>query len=236
MSGAVCRAGHVSDEPDYCSVCGVAMTAARAPVPPPLPPGRNTPLPASVKRGLPSTCPECSEPRAEADARFCEVCRFDFVAGKPGPPPAGAAPKAASVPSPPPAASPAVAAPPVAVQFELVVTVDPTLDTEPDPESPCPKDVPAIVVPIDKPELLLGRRDDRRDIHPDLPIQDPGTSRRHAKLLREADGSIALLDLASTNGTKLNGVEVASGSRTALKAGDEVTLGRWTRISLRSRP
>jgi pSer/pThr/pTyr-binding forkhead associated (FHA) protein len=80
--------------------------------------------------------------------------------------------------------------------------------------------------------LLLGRPDARRDTPPELPVHDPGAAGRHAKVLVGADGGVALQDLASTNGTKVNGKEVASGSRVALAAGDEVTLGRWTRITL----
>ncbi len=235
--GLVCRAGHASDEPDYCSVCGVAMgapAAGKAAGSPQLA-ERITPLPASVRKGLPNTCPECAEPRAEPDARFCEVCRFDFVAGRPGPPPAGGA-TSAPAPPVPVAASAAASAQAAAIHFELVVSIDPALDTEPDPESPCPKDVPAVVVPVDRAELLVGRRDERRDIHPELPVQDPGTSRRHAKFVLAADGTLVLLDLASTNGTKVNGLEVPSGSRTPLVAGDEVCVGRWTRILVRARP
>lgn len=179
-----------------------------------------------------SVCPECGEARADIDARFCEVCRYDFVAGKPGPAPAG---RGAPAPSAAPAQRPAD--PPVAggASWELVVKVDPSLDVEPDPEAPCPLGVPDTVLALDR-DVLVGRRDNRRDIKPELPLSDPGASRRHAKFVLNTDGSPALQDLASTNGTKLNGVDTTPGSRTTLKAGDEVTLGRWTRILLRARP
>jgi pSer/pThr/pTyr-binding forkhead associated (FHA) protein len=95
---------------------------------------------------------------------------------------------------------------------------------------------PPTVVPLVGKEVLVGRRDEQRDIHPEIALDDPGASRRHAKFVFLADGGIALQDLASTNGTKLNGAEVAAGSRTSLKSGDSVTLGRWTRITLRGRP
>jgi pSer/pThr/pTyr-binding forkhead associated (FHA) protein len=113
--------------------------------------------------------------------------------------------------------------------------VDPTIDTEPDPDAPCPKDAPVATVALTQGEMLIGRHDDRRDIHPELPVHDPGASRRHAKILVLPDGSVALQDLASTNGTKVNGAEVPSGARLALAVGDAITLGRWTRITLRSR-
>ena len=114
----------------------------------------------------------------------------------------------------------------------LVVQVDATLDTEPDAATPPPVGVLDIRVPVAAAELLVGRRDDARDVHPDIPLLDPGLSRRHAKFVPQADGSLVLHDLASTNGTKLNGVEVEAGSRTTLHVGDEVTLGRWTRIKV----
>jgi pSer/pThr/pTyr-binding forkhead associated (FHA) protein len=122
------------------------------------------------------------------------------------------------------------------VEYALVVQVDPTLDVDPDPAQPCPTTTPERTVPVDRAELLVGRRDDLRDVHPDIPVSDPGTSRRHAKFVRNADGSLSLVDLASTNGSKLNGVDVAPGSRSPLHVGDEVTIGRWTRIRVAVKP
>ncbi len=223
---ARCPAGHDSTELDYCSVCGAAMaSAARG--------GSSAGGAASSAAGS-GACPACGEPRADRDARFCEVCRYDFVADRPGPAPraSGGAPSAAAAPPvpPPPPRAPAPAPPAVGVEYLLVVQVDPTLDVDPDAGQPCPKGAPDVVVPFDRAELLIGRKDDLRDVHPEIPLADPGTSRRHAKVVRSADGSLALVDLASTNGSKLNGVEVAAGSRSPLHAGDEITVGRWTRI------
>ncbi len=207
---ARCPSGHDSTEPDYCSVCGAAMTApARALSP--------TASPGVV------ACPICTEPRADREARFCEVCRYDFVAGKAGPAPLVA-------PSPPIAPARSVPGPvAAATAYVLVVQTDPTLDLEPDAAQPCPAS-PDAVIAVDRPELLVGRRDDLRDVHPDVALNDPGTSRRHGKFVRASDGALAFQDLASTNGSKLNGVDVAPGSRSAVREGDEVTLGRWTRI------
>jgi hypothetical protein len=232
-----CREGHVSEEPDYCSVCGVSIVAppraaAAAGPSPPL----STPLPSSVRAALPSACPACGEPRAEPDARFCEVCRYDFVSRKAGPPPIGARPPTPSAAPPASAAPPPLGAnPPAFEKWVIAVAIDPSLDTEPDPESPCPKDAPTAAFAIDRTEMLIGRHDDRRDIHPDLPVHDPGASRRHAKLVLSADGTLELLDLASTNGTSLNGVQLGAGARAGLKAGDEITFGRWTRITVRAK-
>jgi hypothetical protein len=114
----------------------------------------------------------------------------------------------------------------------LVVSVVASRDTDPDPATPCPSGVAPWRVPADRAELLVGRRDDRRDIKPDIPLNDPGASRRHLKFLVGTDGAVVLQDLASTNGTRLNGVEVPAGSRHSLSPGDEVVVGRWTRIKL----
>jgi hypothetical protein len=218
---AVCPAGHASDETDYCSVCGVAIAAGAV---------RLTPTPPHPSHRAPraQACPVCGEARASG-ARFCEVCRYDFVSGAAGPPPK-------SVPAAPP---PASAAPPVAPatssRWQLVLTIDPSLDTEPDPAAPPPVE-PERVFPVELAEMLVGRRDDRQNIRPAVPVHDPGASRRHARFLLGADGTVSLHDLASTNGTKLNGKDVVSGSVVRLQAGDEVTLGRWTRIRLQVRP
>ncbi len=151
----VCRAGHASDEPDYCSVCGAPIVVGASPAP--------------------------------------------------------------------------------ARRWELVITVDEALDTDPDPAHPCPTSAPPRVLAINRREMLVGRHDNPRDIHPEVPLFDPGVSRRHAKLMHEADGGVAFQDLASTNGSQLNGKEVRPGMQQRLVEGDVVTLGRWTRITLRAR-
>lgn len=214
-----CKDGHASEEADYCSVCGVAMGEGSAPA------AQSKRAPTWAQSAL--VCPDCREPRAD-DARFCEVCRFDFTAGKAGPPPAGTtALISRATPTPAPATN-------LAARWELVLTVDPALDTEPDPDSPCPRGVAERIISFDRAELLVGRQDDQRDIHPEIALADPGSSRRHAKFVHLKGGTVALQDLASTNGSKLNAAEVSPGSRHVLKDGDQITLGRWTRITLRS--
>lgn len=210
-----CPSGHASDESDYCSVCGAAIAVAAAAPAPQAPPREH--------RGTPPirpSCPVCAEPRADLDARFCEVCRYDFVDCVGGPRPVAAVPAAARAPA--------------HAAWHLVLTVDPSLDTEPDPAAPPPAD-PERIFPVEQAEMLVGRRDDRQNIRPAVPLHDPGASRRHAKFLLGADGTVSLHNLGSTNGTKLNGEDVVSGSIRPLKEGDEVTLGRWTRIRLRAR-
>jgi|HubBroStandDraft_2_1064218.scaffolds.fasta_scaffold478728_2 hypothetical protein len=218
-----CPAGHASDESDYCSVCGAAIAAGAAPLTPTPPRGTM----ASGPRA--QACPVCGEARVQG-ARFCEVCRYDFVSGAAGPPPHSVP----AAPAPPAPVAP-VASASGSARWQLVLTIDPTLDTEPDPAAPPPVE-PERVFLVDRPELLVGRRDDRQNIRPAVPLHDPGASRRHARFLLGADGVVSLHDLASTNGMQLNGKDVVSGSVVPLKAGDEVTLGRWTRIELQVRP
>jgi hypothetical protein len=248
-----CPQGHESEESDYCSVCGIAMAPAAAGAAPagtaaPAPPRPPAPAPPGTTVGK-DVCPSCGEPRTDPSARYCEVCRFDFVTGAPGPPPveAAAAPTAPGAAAAAPGAAAGAGTPdptgappaPVSVaptRWQAVVTVDPALDLEPDPAEPCPENEPERVFPLDLAETLIGRRDDRRDIRPEIPLHDPGASRRHAQLLLGPDGGLALVDLASTNGTRLNGFEIISGARHPLKGGDEVTIGRWSRIVIRSHP
>lgn len=211
----VCPAGHESDESDYCSVCGAAIGASASAVP-----ARHPARPVRGAAPLKPSCPVCGEPRVDLDARFCEVCRYDFVERAGGPPPAGRLPPGAHA-----TARPA---------WVLVLTVDPSLDTEPDASTPPPADAERLF-PVEQPEMLVGRRDDKQNIRPAVPLYDPGASRRHAKFLLGADGTVSLHDLGSTNGTKLNGEDVVAGSVRPLKEGDEVTLGRWTRIRLQGR-
>lgn len=53
-------------------------------------------------------------------------------------------------------------------------------------------------------------------------LGDPGVSRRHAELRRSTDGGFVLVDLGSTNGTRVNGVVVGEHR---LTDGDEITVG-----------
>ena len=66
------------------------------------------------------------------------------------------------------------------------------------------------------PELFIGRSH-----RCDVVLDDPGVSRRHARLLFR-DGSWVLQDLQSTNGTTVNGVPVG---RCQLRPGDRLIFG-----------
>ena len=56
----------------------------------------------------------------------------------------------------------------------------------------------------------------------DLPLDDDGVSRRHAKIAITEGGEVKLIDLASTNGTYLNGEKV---ELTSIREGDRIQVG-----------
>jgi pSer/pThr/pTyr-binding forkhead associated (FHA) protein len=82
---------------------------------------------------------------------------------------------------------------------------------------------------IDQPELLIGREDEISGISPDVDMtphggEEGGISRRHARLIHEGSAWF-ILDLDSTNGTYLNGVELQPKTRSELNDGDRVGMG-----------
>jgi hypothetical protein len=233
-----CPKGHVSADPDYCSECGVkldgrpsAIAAAAATAPQDL---------MTAAGGPP--CPVCATPRV-VGSRFCEVCRFDFQAAAAAP---AAAVQAAAAQSPakqqskgtaanPPPGPAVISGEPVPQHWDVIVAVDPALNKNPDPAQPCPQNAPARVFPLDLDENLVGRRSDRKDIHPEIMVADPGISRRHLSIRRRDDGGILAIELGSTNGTSLNDAPLEPGIPTPLRDGDQLALGCWTRLTIRAR-
>lgn len=57
-----------------------------------------------------------------------------------------------------------------------------------------------------------------------ITLEDPNVSRNHSEI-RPAGGGFVLVDLGSTNGTKINGVKI---SERQLQDGDEITFGSTT--------
>jgi hypothetical protein len=238
-----CPKGCDSTDPVWCSECGAAMT--------PLAPGSTaTSAAAAAAAPAPDICPDCGSARHDPSARFCEVCRYDFEAGQsfalaeqPGSPPAAAPPTVLPEPIAPqptapkasPAASPVAVGAPVAPtrRWDALIDVDPDLA----PEWPAGQAIkPQRIFPLELPENLIGRRSDSMNIHPEIPIDDdPGVSRRHARIFFTPDGVPALLELGSANGTSHNGQPVESGLPIPLADGDQLTLGRWTRITIKGR-
>lgn len=87
-------------------------------------------------------------------------------------------------------------------------------------------------------EMRIGRRSVSRGVAPEIdlsgPPADPGISHLHAVLIAQQDGTWLLLDQGSSNGTQVNGRQVASGVPVPLRDGDRISLGVWTVLTVRA--
>lgn len=111
-------------------------------------------------------------------------------------------------------------------------------------QSPATSEPPPLVNPAKRPWLDID--DERypllgsltvigRDGSADIVVDDPGISRRHSEIRITADGphlACSIRDLASTNGTFVNGERLAVAS-VRLVDGDQITIGR-TPITFRA--
>jgi hypothetical protein len=90
--------------------------------------------------------------------------------------------------------------------------------------------------PLTGKQMRIGRRSAARGVEPEIdlsvPPADPGISRLHALLIAAPDGTWAVLDPGSANGTLLNGREIAPGDLIPLRDGDRINLGAWTAITV----
>jgi two-component system, cell cycle response regulator len=75
---------------------------------------------------------------------------------------------------------------------------------------------------VDKGEVFIGRAKDAS-----IRIDDEGVSRLHAKIVRHPQGTVAIVDLESTNGTFCNGQRVDTH---VLQDGDRIQIGTITII------
>lgn len=249
MSIYNCPKGHESTESDYCSECGAKINGT-----PELSLAANS-LISTLRQAAQSviTCPDCTAPHEPDSGDFCEICGYNFVSGAHGEVPPVAftpTPAAGSIlktngdrekeSSLTPEICPATLTPPhLATQvsvtpcLEFVITVDPSLRTPDSPPAP-PHQAP-IAFRLNKDTNLIGRSSELHGIHPEITLDfDDAVSRRHALLLRQPDGTFVVRDIGSSNGTLLNGVELQPMVDTPIKAGDELTLGHWTRIVVKA--
>jgi len=86
--------------------------------------------------------------------------------------------------------------------------------------------------------MRIGRRSASRALIPEIdlsgPPADPGISHLHAVLIASQDGTWSVLDTGSSNGTQVNGRDIASGEPAPLHDGDSICLGAWTKLTIRS--
>src|SRR5262245_12048369 len=208
-----CPSGHQSSTSDYCDECGARIEGD---------PAIDTAVDDEaigtdqiLDRPAPAEaerCPRCQTAR-RGDDRFCEVDGHDFVGGS----------NVVTV-----------------SQWEAVVIADREYydALEPDGVEFPPGVVPR-TFPLDRDEVLIGRRSTTRNIHPEIDLagnpQDDGISHRHAVLARGADGSFSIIDCGSMNGTSIDGslTRIPPDTPVALHHGSRVHLGAWTTITIR---
>ncbi|HEY0937688.1 MAG TPA: FHA domain-containing protein [Trebonia sp.] len=246
---ATCPSGHESASDDFCDVCGVLIGAPPSLVPGPAPDSEAGPAGSSgtggTAAGTPApgpagTCPRCGAPRT---GQFCESCGLDFATApqSPAAPSASVAPSAPSAPVTIPPETPPV--PAAAAGWAAVVTADRAYYDR--VQAASGPDAAGILFPayfpqrrfrLDAAEIRIGRHSTSSGINPEIdlavPPADPGISRLHAVLLRAPDGSWAVLDPGSANGTAVNGSDIPPGQPVPLRDGDRIHLGAWTELRL----
>jgi hypothetical protein len=260
---ATCPEGHESTATDFCDLCGRRIDGAAAvsgqasqSAPAAEAPGATATLtePAAGQTTAPpaqgkDTCPNCS---AERTGQFCESCGFNFSSGAvaAAPPvgapavPAPAVPaQAVSEPTGPVAANPPAATTTPAWNATITANRDyfDSVVAAGGPEAGTiqfPAYCPERQFRLAGPEMRIGRRSASRGLEPEIdltgPPMDTGVSHLHAVLIQEPDGNWSVLDPGSSNGTQLNGTEIATGVKMPLHDGDAITLGGWTLITIRA--
>ncbi len=222
---AICPHGHTSQTTDYCDECGAPISPAGGAVP-----GATEVLPAvedhddadTSTTASPEPCPMCGTPRSGDDV-FCEACGHDFRS--------------------PPATGNDVRAPRTSEgQWEVIVRPDRAqFERVAASGIRFPSEASERRVTLDGDQVRIGRSRGRDGVVPEIdltgPFEDPGISRLHAVLERRDDGSYAVRDLDSTNGTALGDELTAVGTDAAvpLADGDVIRIGAWTTITVHSR-
>ena len=244
---AVCPNGHDSPSDDFCDVCGIRIAsspgASQSPGVPAVGPSAAKSIPgthAPADNGEP--CPVCGTARS---GQFCEACGYNFGAHQASAPPAPSVP---TVPPVQPAPSvPAVQAEPGSPGASGVWTAVVSSDRDyyeraraaggPDwGEVPFPEYCSERQFRLVGNQMRIGRRSVSRGLDPEIdltgPPADPGISRLHAVLICRPDGSWAVLDPGSANGTVVNGSEIPAGDQVPLHDGDRINMGAWTAITV----
>ena len=228
-SASICPRGHASSEADYCSECGAKMQ------PQPAFTGSGVAVSSPAVSTAVELCPDCGAPREQNEIAFCEVCGYNFTTGAHGElsgvsPPALVPPPEEVLGESP---APDNAVVPTILGWTIRVAVDPSLHG---PGSPAPPDsFSPYTIALEQPVSLIGRRSEARAIFPEIALpHDDAVSHRHALLQLDSAGSLLLRDIGAANGTQLNGNMLTPMVDHPLHDGDEITLGHWSRLSLRA--
>ena len=245
-----CPSGHDSASTDFCDVCGMRMDGSAAPA---SSSSATSPGAAPATAAVPAEpCPQCG---ADRTGQFCEVCGFNFDSGAApaaaaGPGSAGPGAGADATPGPgsvtgTAAGSNAEAVPDAAAGWTVVVTADRAYYDSviaaggPDAASiEFPGYCPERRFRLTGREMRIGRRSVSRGLEPEIdltgPPADPGVSHLHAVLIAEPDGTWAVLDPGSANGTIVNSGEIVAGVRVPLHDGDRICVGAWTVLTMQA--
>jgi len=239
-----CSAGHDSASTDFCDVCGMRLGV---PGPNPASPGQpgsasslagaTPPQPGFGPSSPAEQCPRCGAGRT---GQFCEACGYSFASGAVR---VTTAPSYVPTPPGPPTAPSTLAAGQAAAGWSAVVTADrayfDSVIAASGPEAAgleFPAYCPERRFRLQAPQMRIGRRSVSRGLEPEIdltgPPADPGVSHLHAVLIAENDGW-TVFDPGSSNGTQVNGIEIATGSRVRLRDGDRVCVGAWTVLTIR---
>ena len=203
-----CPKGHASAEEDFCSECGAKINGG----------GKGANMPASSVSAQ-GACPDCGSPRPTDGGVFCEVCGYNYQTGGHGEIPLAAV-------APAPESAPGPLAP-----WVVVACADASLKERGSPDPPA--GLGSFSFAVDKDNLLIGRRNEARGIFPEIPLDfDSAVSHRHALLMRQADATLLLRDIGSSNGTRLNGADIPPMVDVPVREGDRITLGHWTCLTV----
>jgi hypothetical protein len=219
MALTICPDGHDSVRGDFCDVCGTRMGGTsglnfgvRGPFAP-LVSSSSSSSSSSAPAGPRTWSPP--EPVSLDESELCDLLASLF---EPAPP-------AAAAPPPSPSAPPTVPMPSFTpVTWSVQVAADrvyydrmKALRSLADRDVTFPAHVSERRIPLTGKQMRIGRRSAARDFDPEIdtagPPADPGISRLHAVLIAAPDGTWAVIDPGSANGTHLN-------------------LGAWTAITV----
>jgi hypothetical protein len=212
---AQCPSGHDSAATDYCDVCGLLMEDPAAIEDVGLVPPDPEPAP-----GPP--CPRCGTPGL---GQFCESCGYSertaLAEQRVSPAEPARLPQQESWTAVVSASRPHYDA--------TMAALGPGA-----PDVRFPDEYPERTFTLTGSRLRIGRRSQSREVAPEIdltgPPADPGISRLHAVFLAQPDGSWAVMDPGSENGTIVNEVEIRPGQPMQLRSGDSICIGAWTSI------
>jgi DNA-binding SARP family transcriptional activator len=166
--------------------------------------------PAASETPVMDRCPNCGSPTGVAGA--CSECGFSPVAAD-------------------------VSAPWEEQSWEVVCRPDREYYDMVEPEGiDFPEDTHSRRIALVGDHVRIGRRSTSKGISPEIdlsgPLEDIGVSHRHALLMRQPDGSWALVDQGSTNGTYVNAEmdPIPPNQSVPLRDGDRVHVGAWTTL------